>query len=377
MPRHVPSLDGLRAIAVLLVMWSHVPVTMPGYPEWLGLANYVLQPGGFGVELFFALSGFLITRILLAERAMGMPVRWFLLRRVLRIFPIYYLLLLVMIPFRPAAELGWCALYLGNFANVFAPTPGERPLEHTWSLCVEEHFYLLWPLVVAFASTVVSRRVLLWGLIPFGVLGGVYVCATFAPETAKIAVDRLSPFRFMTLAAGALVAYAETGLMADPRRLRRIGFGLIAVAIALHPLIWFVGMPFFWLPHLVELTYWPLEYGPAAARLDSMLLSTGILMWCLVPRGYALSVARPLSAAPLRAIGRISYGLYLYHMPIYVPLLRRDVATRGLADVLLVVSVTFAVATASYWLIERPILRYASRFRNRPAQPAAAAELSS
>ncbi len=88
MPRHLPTLDGLRGIAVLLVLWCHVPLMVPGYPEWLHLAYWLIGPGGLGVEIFFVLSGFLITRILLHERQHGAPVRWFLLRRLLRIFPI-------------------------------------------------------------------------------------------------------------------------------------------------------------------------------------------------------------------------------------------------------------------------------------------------
>ena len=152
MPRHLPSLDGLRAIAVLLVLWQHVPLHTEGYPLWLEQARWLVNPGNLGVELFFALSGFLITRILLAEQRAGHQVRWFLLRRMLRIFPIYYLLLMVMAFWRPADELAWCALYVSNFADVFAPAAGPKPLGHTWSLCVEEHFYLLWPLAVAFGG---------------------------------------------------------------------------------------------------------------------------------------------------------------------------------------------------------------------------------
>ena len=95
--RHLPVLDGLRAVAVLLVLWCHVPLATAGYPEWLRTANTLVGPGGTGVELFFVLSGFLITRILIREREQQVPVRWFLLRRILRIFPIYYLLLLVML----------------------------------------------------------------------------------------------------------------------------------------------------------------------------------------------------------------------------------------------------------------------------------------
>ena len=357
MPRHIASLDGLRAIAVLLVLWCHVPLHVAGYPEWLGLAHFVIGPGGTGVELFFALSGFLITRILLAERDAGQPVRWFMLRRLLRIFPIYYLLLLIMLPFRPAAEIGWCALYLGNVIDAFCPQAGAQPLGHTWSLCVEEHFYLLWPLVVAFLPKAKARGVLCWIVIPGAVVGAAVVAHNFEIAPANNYIEHLSPFRFLTLACGALVAFAEPRLMADPRRLRRIGLTLIAIAIATHPHFWFA-----YLPIELEVTYWPIQYGVVCVRMNTAVLCTGVLMWCLVPQGTALSLQRVLCPAPLRAIGRISYGLYLYHLPIYhAVVLPSPTPTRAA----LAVGLAFAVATISYWLVERPILRYAARYRHR------------
>ena len=365
MPRHIKSLDGLRAIAVLLVLWCHVPLTLAGYPSSLAEARWWIEPGSLGVDLFFALSGFLITRILLAEQDAAQPVRWFLLRRMLRIFPIYYLLLAIMAFWRPAAELAWCALYLGNFADVLAPTPGPKPLGHTWSLCVEEHFYLIWPLIIGCCSHRVGLRVLKWFVIPVAIASAILVCVLADQHTAEIATQRLSPIRFLTLACGALLAYAEARLNASPKRL--LGFGLagIALALLLHPNIWFVYLPFAWL----QTAWWPLEIAPAWIRIQSAILCTGILMWCLAPAARISPIKAALSAAPLRAVGRISYGLYLYHLPIYHSLLH---AQPTWSRVLLVTTLTFAVATASYWLIERPILRYAGRFRHRPAGPSLA-----
>lgn len=366
MPRHLPSLDGLRALAVLLVLWCHVPMQVAGYPEWLKTARSLVGPGGLGVELFFALSGFLITRILLAERDRGMPVRWFLLRRLLRIFPIYYLLLAVIWWSRaagePTANIGWAVLYLGNFADVFAPSRGLNPLSHTWSLCVEEHFYLLWPFAVAFCTHRTSRRILLFVLIPVAVLGAVSVGLLCEQRTREVAIERLSPFRFLTLAAGALAAYAEPWLGAGkPSRTLLVGAAFTATGMILHPLLWFAYIPFF----VLQVTWWPLELAPAFVRVHSALLCTGLLLCSLTARGVLASPHRALALAPLRAIGRISYGLYLYHLPIYqVVIYPEPTAWRTT----LAIVATFAVATVSYWLIERPILRYAAKFRDRPAR---------
>jgi peptidoglycan/LPS O-acetylase OafA/YrhL len=358
MPRHIPSLDGLRAIAVLLVLWCHVPLGTSGYPQWLGFAHWLVMPGNLGVELFFALSGFLITRILLEERERGQPVRWFLLRRVLRIFPIYYLLLAVMAFQRPAGEIGWAALYLGNFRDTFWPVQGLNPLGHTWSLCVEEHFYLLWPMFAAWLSPSASRRTLIYLVIPGAILLALVVSLTMSPEISRIALHRLSPIRFGVLAAGALVAYAEPWLRAKPTRMLRIGLLLTVLGLLVHPHLWFVIVPFMWL----EAGWWPVEIQPVCLRVHSAIFTTGILIWCITPLGRFGSPARLLSVAPLRAIGRISYGLYLYHLPIYHALLHPE---RTAGDVVLAVTLTFAVATASYWIIERPILRFAQRFRAR------------
>ena len=359
MPRHLPRLDGLRALAVLLVLWCHVPLVMPEYPQWLRVAHWLVGPGGLGVELFFALSGFLITRILIAERERATPVRWFLLRRVLRIFPIYYLLLLILCWQRPMSEILWCSLYLGNFADVFAatPLPQPSPLGHTWSLCVEEHFYLLWPLVVAFGSPKAGPRVLLWFVMPAAIGSALWVAANYDLPTCQLMVERLSPFRFLTLAAGACLAFAEPRLRTAPaHRVRLLAAGLIAAGLALHPHIWFL-----WLPLELEAAAWaPLQYSMPLVRVHSALLCTGLVLWTLCPFATADQFRGALATAPLRAIGRISYGLYLYHLPIYHAVLHPAPSP---SRTLLALLLTMAAATISYAVIERPILRYGRRFR--------------
>ena len=357
--RHVPILDGLRAIAVLLVLWCHVPPTMPGYPSWLGFAHWLVGPGGLGVEIFFVLSGFLITRILLAERARAAPVRWFLLRRMLRIFPIYYLLLLLMLPFRPVAELGACAVYLANLRSIVGTMAG--PLEHTWSLCVEEHFYLLWPLVVAFAPSLrLARGVLVWFVLPAAVFGAIAVGHLVADErTALTAVAHGSPFRFLSLGAGCLVAFAEPRLIAAPQRLLGLGLTLVGFALAIHPHFLLLLGPMWagngeWVAR---------TWAPAIGLVHSAALGTGILLLALHAPTTRWSPLRALCWRPLRAIGRISYALYLYHLPIYFAVLG-DRPNGG--AVVLALALTFAAATLSWFALERPIQRFGDRFRSIP-----------
>ncbi len=356
--RHLPVLDGLRAIAVLMVLWCHVPGDLPGYPEWLHVVEFFVGPGGFGVELFFVLSGFLITRILISERQRGIPVRWFLLRRCLRIFPIYYLLLLILLPVRPASEIGWCAAYLYNFRTIFGAADG--PLSHTWSLCIEEHFYLLWPLAVAFLPPRRAPLILVFGVFPVAIVGAWLVSEFVPAEQAMVAVQHGSPFRFLSLGAGALIAFHEARVAATPRRALLVALLLLVVAVLLHPYVVFVR------PMLQQETPWfDLHYGPLLWLLQSGSLCTSLVLLAILlgqrfPRN-------PLTVAPLRAVGRISYALYLYHLPIYHWLLYRDRTGAGLATAL---GATFAAATLSWFALERPLQRVAARFRNRaPAPP--------
>jgi peptidoglycan/LPS O-acetylase OafA/YrhL len=359
---HLPVLDGLRAVAILLVLWCHIPHETPGYPEWVLRVHEVVGPGGLGVDIFFVLSGFLITRILLDERNRGVPVRRFLFRRVLRIFPIYYLLLLVMLFVRPSVELAWCAVYLSNLHYILAPQ-FPRSLGHTWSLCIEEHFYLLWPLVVAFLPVGRSRLLLACAVMPLALLTAYwmdlhYLAAGTSHETAMIAVQQASPVRFLSLGAGSLLAYVEPRIFAVPRRFVRLAVVLLVAAIGLHGYLVYL-LPI-WLGTRPLL---PLHHAPLLWTVHSCCLSTSILLFCLTLGERRWSPLRLLHSAPMRGIGRISYGLYLYHLPIFEACLYGR-STWGNAALALLLA--FATAIISYFALERPILRYAARVGHRP-----------
>jgi peptidoglycan/LPS O-acetylase OafA/YrhL len=156
-PRHVPALDGLRAIAVLMVLLCHFQLATP---HWIWR---VLHQGGFGVYLFFVLSGFLITRILLSEKNKPAYFRNFYARRTLRIFPLYYGVLAlqfwVLLPIFPTPRIladahyqGWLWAYGYNILTAvkghFVFSSDWMWLGHFWSLAVEEQFYVVWPFIV-------------------------------------------------------------------------------------------------------------------------------------------------------------------------------------------------------------------------------------
>ena len=369
---HIGTLDGLRAVAVLLVLWQHIPqFALPlaienvrravfgdalagDWPlriDWL--RDEVFAAGYLGVDVFFVLSGFLITRILLVDRAGGVPLLHFLMRRLLRIFPIYYLTLLAVWLVRPHAELPWCALYLSNFYYLVAP---GGVMQHSWSLAVEEHFYLVWPLLVYSLSRAASRRLAALVLVPGAIASTVVLAIVWRDDLAFVmqASQYGTMFRVSSLASGALLAYHEASLRGGRGRSLWLAGGMLVVASGLRIV----------LPHL------DLGTGVAVARQFTFgLTSVGLVIACIAGRDGNGPIARCLRSAPLRFVGRISYGLYLYHFVVYhwlgVYAPAGDLQQLPVGSLLAgAVGATFAIATLSYYLIERPCLRFAARFRS-------------
>jgi peptidoglycan/LPS O-acetylase OafA/YrhL len=351
---HVPPLDGLRGIAVLLVIWSHVPADLGG--AVVNLLNKVVQPGYLGVDIFFVLSGFLITRILLYGRFNGKSLRYFLVRRAFRIFPIYYLLILVLVYLAPGEYLVWCATYLSNFvfsfdylwnADLQRWIPPSNPMRHTWSLSVEEHFYMIWPLFIYFAPRDWLRPTTVAVVLTGMVLA--VMAVMFAEELPLYKLlYRGTPFRMSSLALGGLFALYEPSLRIGTARPWR-----------------YAGV--FFVPAVVFLTVAAMLENPwtqAMKMIGFSLMSSTIFLatlgtLCLGPR-----IGVVLSRGPLAYAGRISYGIYLYHYPIFYSLgLLGHESSHTIWLTVQGVALTFAVATGSYYLLERPILRYASRYR--------------
>ena len=340
---HVPPLDGLRGIAVLLVLWAHVPDDLGG--GVVNLLNRVVQPGYLGVDIFFVLSGFLITRILMYERDQNKPLRYFLIRRAFRIFPIYYLLIGLLIFLAPGEYLFWCATYLSNFVFSFDYT--DNPMRHTWSLCVEEHFYMIWPLIIYFAPRATLRptaiAVVISGMV-LAVMASIYAGQLPLYEM----LYRGTPFRATSLALGGVFALYEPS----------IGVG--------KPRAWWLSAGFF-LPAAAFLAVASAMENPwkqSVKMIGFALLSSSIFLAAVGAERLGPKVCVVLSRGPLAYAGRISYGIYLYHFPIFYALGVLDEQAPASSWLTLQgVALTFVVATVSYYILERPILRYASRYR--------------
>lgn len=339
-----PQLDALRCLAVFAVLFSHY--LAPDTPA-----------GERGVDLFFTISGFLITSILLEARAgaeqrgrgaLSRAWRSFVIRRALRIFPAYYVVIAgaAVLSEGAAAAWAWHATFLTNFWQSVDGGWGPRSVAHCWSLCVEEQFYLLWPMVVLF----LPRRCLL-PIVCLLMLSGFEWKEGWALERlAAFGVHApdfymtLPPRAFPTLGLGALMAWSHhRGVgFPDPRPLASAAalawLGLDGCGVL-------VGLP-------------------SALVAFASLVSGGVLLAAGV-RGR-LGVAADVSS--VRYLGRISYGIYLYHMPVLAVVLRvvrgSGVGSTLEAGVVALAStlVTVAVAAASWRFFEAPINRWKARF---------------
>jgi peptidoglycan/LPS O-acetylase OafA/YrhL len=327
MERRIPSLDGARALAVTLVFVWHLLVHIPIPFIWR------FDYGNLGVRVFFVISGFLITSLLVAERQRTgtISITNFYVRRAFRILPAYYVFLLVMAVLLPT---GWLVLHKVDFLPSAAfysdYQTGHDALGHTWSLSVEEQFYLLWP----------------GAIILLGLRRAFYVCVALlliAP-TFRMLVDlSLWPEPAMrgfecvvdALACGCILACAREPLW-NNRFYRRL-----------------VSSPYVCLIPLAALLFMAEVMLRARVLYDTIgisLLNFGVVMmldrYMRFPN--TTRTGRWLNWAPFVWLGSISYSFYLWQEPM-------TSLTRHL-PVIVTVLCTFALATASRYLIELPFL---------------------
>ncbi len=354
---YIQQIDGLRAIAVLLVLWSHTPYIAGNEISKLAWdITGKLSIGYFGVDIFFVMSGFLITRILLnsIDNHGSISLRSFYIKRAFRIFPAYYICVAMYAVFFAFDGQGLASLILYSFNYFHALNPAPHPMEHTWSLSVEEQFYLVWPLLIMLIPRAYGR--LVTGLVIPLIAAAIAVSLAMMIKgtTASELIYMSSVTRMMSLSLGASLAYREvTGTNISEKR----AFHLAALGLAV--LIVDFGLRF---AKIMP----PDGYFQAVAVIGFAVSSFGIIALFINPQTPGLvRVQGALTVEPLRYIGRISYGLYLYHYLLLHALgLRPDVTANtgtsaGLVAAFLLLS--FGVAAASYALIEAPLIRLGRR----------------
>lgn len=340
---YFPALDGVRAIAALMVMACH-------FCQDEGLGGPWIM-GQTGVDLFFVLSGFLITTILLLVPTRDWcEVRTFYLRRTLRIFPLYYGYLSAAALFGFVSSF-WFWVYLQNIPLALGmPVVGPG---HFWSLAVEEQFYLLWPFLVFFLPRQWLTRTL-WAIVAMAVFFrvlivpfhiGSYILVTFS--------------RFDGLAAGALLAsYYQRGL------LQRYRLGLLLLAVFSAVAIWLQ----WWMFHAqgavwVQVTKFSLATSFYAAIVGYLIISGPI------------PANRLLRLRPLRFVGKVSYGLYVFHPIVFSYVLPRVNRLPISVQLVACFGGTFLVAVLSWYGYESWFIRLkdklASERKKRPSPIAA------
>ncbi|HEY6879693.1 MAG TPA: acyltransferase [Polyangiales bacterium] len=362
---HFRSLDGLRAIAVSAVLLFHVGECWqePLQATAVGrLAFRVSDLGYAGVDLFFVLSGFLITGILVSSRGRTGYFRSFYARRTLRIFPLYYvfLALLAAVALSGAirgareflADLPWYALYLTNVKFMRDSYTSFAPVQHLWSLAIEEQFYLVWPAVVAWLA---PRRLL--GVSVLAVLAVWILRALWVHHGASpVAVYVGTPTRLDTLLLGACLALARDEPWVDRAAPYIMGVGALACGLLLARL------------HGLAAGDPPVQtYGFAALAV----LFTGMIASCVAREARGGSL-RMLALPSVQRIGKLSYGIYIFHWPVVlsVSALVSRFVPGGLPGFALscVLSglASYGLASLSYRLLEAPLLALKDRYP-RPA----------
>ena len=367
----IPALDGVRAVAVGLVLAEHGGV--PG------------MAGGFlGVDVFFVLSGFLITSLLLDElgRSGRIDLGDFWIRRARRLLPALVLMVLTVSVgrqfFSPEAVAGlrddavaaffWVAnwMFVADKTDYFSQGAPPSPLQHAWSLGVEEQYYIVWPLLLVAVAVVLAARarrrhkratvggvrLAVFVLATLGALASATAAILLASDTTR---DRVY-FGTDTRAQALLVGAAASALLVSDWSALNRGWSLIRSrwgrwAARLLPVIGLALLGF------------ATHYATGSARefREGLLIAVAIAA-VLVIAPMALDQRGPVAAAlawgPVAWLGTISYGIYLWHWPIFLVLNGERTGWSGLSLFGVRCAATLAVAGVSWWLIERPIRRW-------------------
>jgi peptidoglycan/LPS O-acetylase OafA/YrhL len=325
-----PEIDGLRALAILPVLFFHYRV-----PPFQG--------GFVGVDVFFVISGFLITQLIVADqRESRFSLARFYERRIRRIFPALFVMLaaataaalLILFPVdlvRYASSLAATAVFASNFefwreAGYFDVIAAEKPLLHLWSIAVEEQFYLLFPAVLLLFSRRRAAAVA-------AIFALSFAFALWGVTHASSATFYLLPGRAWELMLGALLALNIVPALAS-RAGREVlaGAGLLLIAIAVFAFS--NDTPF-----------------PGAAALVPCL-GAALVIYAAAPG--ATAVGTVLSTGPFVFVGRISYSLYLWHWPVYVFARYLDYRDPPPTEIAVLLALSFLLAALSWYFVEQP-----------------------
>ncbi len=380
LPAHIPGLDALRGVAVLMVVARHASaVPTPEGPVAAAVIEG-MRAGWMGVDLFFALSGFLITGILLDTKGTPSYLRNFYARRTLRIFPLYFTFLAALFVIGPLTPLarnedfqtvreiqGWLWSYL---TNVFISWKGELAvpfhLSHLWSLALEEQFYLVWPFIVlALPARAVLRACLVLSAAAVALRIGIVASAGWGVDAAYM----LMPARLDALLLGGALAWlvrAPGGIARIRALVRPVTYASLAVLVAV--LVWRGSAR-------------NDPYMQVAGYLSLSLVSVALIARA-IPRlagdGAPTRFQRILANRQMQAIGKYSYAIYIFQYPVILVLetlietydpavLEQAPLTVALAVFAVASILSIAAARLSWTLLEGPALSLKRFFPRRTA----------
>ncbi len=382
--KNIRALDGIRGLAIIFVMLHHFEPLIPASNSLINSAKLVFSFGWVGVDLFFALSGFLITGILLDTRNASNYFGAFYARRILRIFPLYYAVLTVVLTAaafvhpRPngvplVADQKLYYLYLTNWLVLWKGPWTSNVLGHFWSLAVEEQFYLLWPLCVWLLVRRNLAKVAV-GASVIALLVRIFWIARTGPDQA-IAMATVTRMDALLCGALAAILFRNLALLSVYRK---------------------------WLPWVTLITISPFAVCAVALRvahgiggelffaetIGFSLLAVGFSSWILHAAdgdGTATLMQRVLRTKVLTDFGKYSYGIYVYHVPIlgfFVIAIRRGPFGLVRGDfwfgalcVALLFATSFLVAKISYECFERHFLALKRYFEARRSPAPTASEV--
>ncbi len=352
---YTPALDGLRGVAILAVM------AFNGHLAW--------ARGGFlGVDLFFALSGFLITCVLLQEHSQtsSLGLKNFYFRRALRLLPALFALMVFCVAYALLIQRDESAattltgvlytlFYAANWVQVPPNPPGIGPLSHAWSLSVEEQFYIIWPLLLLLLLRLKPRSLIiaaLCGMTAVSILVGVLL---WNANTPHLRMYFGSDVRAHELLIGCMAALMLSwGAFQPTNRLRWIFHAASAISL----LVIFISF------------YFARANGAFVYNGGFALIAVGTVVLILDVVLFPSHLSRLFEFAPLVWIGKISYGLYLWHFPVFEASKRLfEGRMSPLIYQMVGVAITVLVAAASFYWLEKPFMKFRRRASTNIATP--------
>ena len=341
------SLDGLRALAVSLVLLEHFPRIKDA--DLLNALLLFVKKSGLGyigVEVFFVLSGYLITSILLSELRQNREriIGNFYIKRALRILPVFVLTIVACIVILPGHNYFYPAVFLSNYYFSFDPSP--HPLRHFWSLAVEEQYYIFWPVVVVAVGLASKRYMML-----FAVIIGISLCTIivrdffFPSKFAQALIYRSLESRMLALATGGMFAvYGIPKIKQTTLYMLLFGFLAIVAAFLL----------------LNKAGHW--DHTRTVKALGYLAIAVTLFL-------VAVKEYKPFnllfSSIPAVAVGKVSYGLYVYHLPIFfyfgVAHVQPGRVGASPETAATAAAVLATVVILSWFLMEKPILSLKKR----------------